>query len=319
MDKIGLEKLKDRFPDSLREHFIIKDETALRVGGIVDYFLELAKIDDLIDAITIAQENNIPYIVFGKGSNIIFSDYGFPGLVIANRTNNISFLAEKSQVIVDGGVSALSLAIQTASRDLGGIEFLATATGTIGSAIYNHLKIDRHDIFDQLIKITIINPRSEILTYKSAWLKSKNSASKLKDLKKNDLEIDPKNTDKEILKKKDPIILTAIFQLQQSRQEDIIRKINVFIKNENNTSLPISGYIFNDTSEAKAVDLLQKSGVNKLHIGDIWVNGDCVNRILNKKNGCSTDARKLIELMQQQTYEKTGIMLTTSIEYLGVW
>lgn len=319
MDKDRLAKLKDRFKNSLREHYVVRPETSLQVGGVVDCFLNVTEIRDLIDVVLLAQEINLPYIVLGQGSNVIFSDFGFPGLVILNRTNNISFLAEKSQVIVDSGVKASALAIQTAGRDLGGIEFLSKQTGSIGSAIYNHAKLGRQDIFQQLTKITIINPRSEVLTYKSDWLKSTKSLSRLRDLKINNLILDEEGQIGVSKRKNDPVILTAVFQLQRSRQEDIIQRIKSLGFGEKESNYPASGDIFSDPENDLAINLLKKSGVAKLKVGDMAISPNSDNRILNKKAGTSNDARKLVELMQSQVFDKTGINLDRKIEYLGVW
>lgn len=319
MDQDRINKLKDRFQESIQEHLVIRPETSLRVGGVVDYFIKVTRIEDLIDAVLLAQEAQLPHIVLGQGSNVIFSDFGFPGLVIMNQTGNISFLVEKSQVIVDSGTKASALAIQTASRDLGGIEFLSKETGSIGSAIYNHAALGRQDIFNQLTKITIINPRGEILTYKSDWLKSVKSLSKLRDLKKSNIIPDKESNGQAIVRKNDPIILTAVFQLQRSRQEDIIQRIKNLGFGRSEPSNLLSGDIFSNPIDELAINLLKKSAVSKLKVGEMHVSSDSLNRIVNRKAGTSNDARKLIELMQSQVFEKTGINLDRKIEYLGVW
>lgn len=278
----------------------MRPHTRLGVGGVADLYLEITKMNNLIDAISIAREDKIPFLVLGEGNNSIFSDFGFPGFVIMNKTATISFLPDNSQVIVDSGVKALHLVMLAANRDLGGIEFLANFPGTIGSAIYNNISINKTTINQNLKKITIMSPRSEILTYKAAWLKPEPCSTRLK-----------RDSEKSI-------ILTAGLQLQRSRQEDIIRKIRgltLAVKPD----LHVSGPIFGDPTDKNAADLLKSAGANRLRVGDIVVNPNNCNQIINRRNGESNQARQCIEEMRQLVSNKHGIILEESIEYLGVW
>lgn len=319
MDKIALNRLSERFGTELKNNYLMSEVTPLKVGGLVDYMLTLHKMDDLIDAITLAQEISLPYIVIGYGSNILFSDYGFPGLVIVNRTSNISFLGEKSQVIVDSGVAAHVLSVQTANRDLGGLEVLATASGSIGSALYSNYKYNGLGVDNELSKITLMNSRGEILTYKGSWLTAKDGAARLRDLKtKQGL---GKLTEGSLAVKSsnDQIILTAIFQLRRSRQEDIMRKINDYVPKLKNNNLEKSGDIFFQPSQDTVTSIMTRSGAYKLRLGGVSINPANYNQFVNKKDGQANDARNLIEEVKRLVYEKTNITLVERIEYVGVW
>ncbi len=124
------------FKDRLLEHETMRNHTLLQCGGVADFFVSVESIKEVIDCLEIAQADKIPVLVLGEGNNIIFSDYGFPGLVIANNTNNISYILDKSQVIVDSGVRNMGLLLQSANRNLGGIEFLPNCWNCGWSGLY---------------------------------------------------------------------------------------------------------------------------------------------------------------------------------------
>jgi UDP-N-acetylmuramate dehydrogenase len=251
---------------------------------------------------------------------MIFSDYGFPGLVIKNETSNISFLADKSQVIVDSGLSAYILALQTANRDLSGLENIASATGSIGSVLYSNYTSSEINLVNELKKITVLNARSEILTYKGSWLfSSKSVRGRLKDAKKNNFSINPNNQEKLIKSNKDMVILTAIFQLRRSRQDDIMRKINELMPNKGKNIYPNTGNLFYDTTDESAARLILRSGAYRLKVGEIAVNPVNHNQLINKKSGQANDARQLIEDIKKVVFDKTNISLVEAIEFLGVW
>ena len=94
MDKVKF--LAETLKIGFREHEIMRDHTTMKVGGVADFYFEAKKVDDMIKAIKAASKLQIPYFILGGGSNVIFSDYGFPGIVIKNATSNISFMGEKS-------------------------------------------------------------------------------------------------------------------------------------------------------------------------------------------------------------------------------
>lgn len=319
MDKIALDKLGKRFKTDLKNHYLMSEITPLKVGGLVDYMLIVKKMEDLIDAVSLAQEVALPYIVIGQGSNMLFSDYGFPGLVIVNQTSNISFLSEKSQVIVDSGVSSYILSLQTANRDLSGLEILATASGSVGSALYNNYRYKDQGFENELSKITLMNSRSEILTYKGSWLTLKNGTARLRELKQKQLLAPLKEDNLKPKINNDPVILTAIFQLRRSRQEDIMRKISDYVPNLKNNDLAKSGDIFFEPKGETIASLMAKTGANKLKVGGMAINPNNFNQIINRKDGQANEAKNLIEEVKRLVYEKSNISLIEKIEYLGVW
>ena len=81
-----LQKLKERFP-KLREREPLKNHCTFRVGGPADFFYELMKTEELPEIVTLAEKNGLPYRIIGRGTNTLFTDKGFRGLIIKNITN----------------------------------------------------------------------------------------------------------------------------------------------------------------------------------------------------------------------------------------
>jgi UDP-N-acetylenolpyruvoylglucosamine reductase len=228
----------------------------------------------------------------------LFSDFGYQGLVIINKTRNISFLKDKSQVIVDSGLSNASLLMAAASHDLGGIEYLYPIKGSLGGVVYNNLQFNHYSLEQNLKKITLFKSDGEIVTYKAPWLRPTATGTRLKEM-----------PDK-------AIILTITLQLQRSRQEDIIRKIKE-LKITIDTPLE-SGDIFYNPPNHDIRDLLQSANVKKLRVGDALVSRN-PNRIINRKAAQAADVRKLIEDMKQAVLDKHGLLPDEIVEYVGSW
>src|SRR5260370_38375438 len=72
--------------------------TAFGIGGSADFFIKVQSIDELIEAIEYAKENNLPFFVLGTGANILIGDKGFRGVVIKNEAKKIQLLSERTSL-----------------------------------------------------------------------------------------------------------------------------------------------------------------------------------------------------------------------------
>lgn len=322
--------LAQKLKTGLREHEVMRDHTTMHVGGVTDYYYEAKSIDELIIAVDAAVEINIPYMVLGAGSNVIFSDYGFPGLVIRNLTHNTAFMMEKSQVIVDSGVSLQKLILDAVSHNLAGLEFLFGIPGTVGGAIYGDAGANGQSIGDYVKYVTLLLPgengeKSKVVQYRADWFEFGYRTSKLKMM----------------TNKKKPIILSARIQLAQSRQEEIMRRLNLW-KNKRLSNQPegwSAGSTFKNSvpeslenitgsgrksmpqlpKERTAGFMLEKAGAKKLRVGGARISPKHANFIINYDEAKAQDVRQLAEQMRQLVREKYNIILEEEVEYIGQW
>jgi len=324
-----IKKISEVIPE-IQEHVVMRDYTSLKVGGVADYFLEVKKIEDLIKAIRTAVDYQIPYFILGGGSNVLFSDYGMPGLVIKNSTANIAVLSERSQLIADSGVALSQLIMASTAHDLSGLEFLYGVPGTVGGALYGNAGAYGSSIGDYAKNITLlkVDPKDgipKICQYDRKWMDFEYRSSKLKKIKS----------------RHKPIILSVRFQLSHNQKEEIMRKLNAF-KKERVSSQPIGlscGCVFRNPipkelknvtgrgskgmpelpKERRAGYLLDQAGVKKLKIGQAEVSSKHANFIINNDGATASEIRSLIEEMRESVRQKFGITLEEEIEYVGQW
>lgn len=324
--KILSEKLKEK----LREHEVMRDHTTMKVGGVADFYFDAQTTNELIKAVNAATQANIPYFILGGGSNVIFSDYGFPGLVIKNSSNNIAFMMEKSQAIVDSGASIQKVILEMVSQNLSGLEFLFGVPGTIGGAVYGNAGAYGQSIGDYVKSATLLLPgkpgeAGEIMQLATSWFEFKYRSSKLK----------------EMVGLKKPVILSLRLQFSQSRQEETMRRLNLW-KNKRIEGQPIgqsAGCIFKNTipeelediygkgsrnmpelpKERTAGYMLDRAGVKKLKVGGARVSNKHANFILNTNEAKAQDIRKLAEEMRAAVKKKFDVTLEEEIEYIGQW
>ena len=118
------------------ENVSLSDFTTMRVGGPARFFCKVKNEKDLKEAVSFVKQKNIPFFVLGGGSNIVFSDEGFPGMIIKIELSGIVFREEKGKLLVTAGAGVVwdKLVEETVVRGLFGLENLSFIPGTVGSA-----------------------------------------------------------------------------------------------------------------------------------------------------------------------------------------
>jgi UDP-N-acetylmuramate dehydrogenase len=318
---MDIKKIKKEFKKDLLENVNLKNYTTMKVGGPADFFYTAKKIEDLIKIIMLARESGVPFLVIGGGSNIIVSDDGFRGLIILNRTSEIVFLADKAQVICDSGISLMRLVMESANRDLGGLEPLYGIPGTLGGAIYGNAGANGVEICSLIRYLTLLTPENKIVRVKSDWLMPSYRSTKLKE--------------KNQKKKSGYILLSARLQLVRHKKEEILRQIQLYKKTREDNQpydLPSAGSIFKNPKPVNIKDkvdnkkesektysagyILDSVGAKKLKVGGAEVSKKHANFVVNKKDASANDVINLIYQMKTLAHDKWGVDLKEEVEYI---
>ncbi len=125
-----------------REQVLLADYTTLRAGGLARYLFFVASEDDIVDALSCAEEKNIPIHILGGGSNTLFSDEGFTGVVVHIKNKGITFSHTDTgdvTCVAEAGEAWNDVVNSSVERGFYGIECLATIPGTVGGAIVQNI------------------------------------------------------------------------------------------------------------------------------------------------------------------------------------
>lgn len=309
------DRLRHSLGNRLKENVVIRDYVTTMVGGIVDYLVVCETIESLIETVTLTRQANIPYVVIGQGSNVLFSDIGFPGLVIVNRTNNLSFIPDKSQILADSGVLLSRLIMEAATRDLTGLEFLFGLRGSLGGAAVNNRQANGVSLGKYVKGLTLLMPDGKIVHYKGSWMDFEPFSSRLMRCRESDPGASL------------PVILTITLQLSRNRKDEILRKIQHF-GNLNKQLWPLEepsiGPIFRDPSEEQPAEaFLQGLKMKKVKVGRARIFPRQSNFILTHERGLgagkTADIEALVSQMKYMAMEQYSQPLEEAFEYLGTW
>jgi len=135
-----------------------------RIGGPADVMAFPGSLDELRGLMDLVRDEKMPWIVIGKGSNLLFSDRGFRGVVIKLDRGFSRVTIQGGQVTAQSGVSVPRLARMTAKAGLTGLEHTIGIPGSLGGLVAISGGSLRQSIGDVVKTVTVVTSGGEIKT-----------------------------------------------------------------------------------------------------------------------------------------------------------
>ena len=286
----GLEVL---FDEPMSKH------TTFKIGGKADIFITPKDENELIFAVNAAKEENVPYFICGKGSDLLVSDKGIEGAVIClNEMKGISFCGEN--VTVAAGQSVQSLCLEVQKAGLSGLEFAYGIPGTVGGAVYMNAGAYGGEVADCIVSVKYLDKSGEV-----------------KIAAKEDMNFGYR---KSVFQQNGGIVLSAVFSLKAAPLEEINEKMNGFLarrKEKQPLNFPSAGSVFRRPEGNFAGTLIEKSGFKGVSVGGAMVSEKHAGFIVNTGGATSEDVKTLIEKIQEKVFKDSGIKLQREVIYIG--
>ncbi|MDD3861319.1 MAG: UDP-N-acetylmuramate dehydrogenase [Candidatus Gracilibacteria bacterium] len=285
----------------LKKNEDLKNHCTFQTGGKADYFYELENADKLPKLLTFAKQKKIPYLIIGKGSNILFDDKGFRGLVIKNLTEKITFKKD-NKVIADSGVLMAKLVQECVKKGLSPLEKWIGLPGTVGGAVYGNAGCNGLETKDILETATLLNSKTgKIKEVTAKYLQFKYRTSKLK--------------------KSDEIVLNATFKLSKSllsseEQKKITGQLSKSRLQKQPLGLSSGSFFKNPSTKHPAGMLIDKAGLKGKTIGKAQISEKHGNFLLNLGGANSADITKLAKLAKRLVKAKFNTTLTPEVKIL---
>jgi len=313
-----MNEFKRRFA-TYRENFPLAPLSTMNVGGKSRYFLVARKMEDLIEAIKIARKNKIPFLVIGGGSNIIFEEKMFPGLVVQNRTSEIVF--QKEEVLVDGGLTLRLFLKKLAERNLGGLESLFSIPGTVAGAVIGNAGAYGSQIADFFVNCLLLDGRGSMRTFGKKEMRFSYRSSILKN---NFLQGNFLNQ---------AVLLRAKFRFRRSEKSRLMREMEN-IKNLREKKQPQGkscGSIFKNIllsqgdkewrdvarfGKLPAGYLIEKAGLKGKQLGGAKISEKHANWIINFLSASADDVWQLKELAKSEVKQKFNLELEEEVIFM---
>lgn len=274
--------------------------TTYKVGGPARYF---ARVDDLAQLERVIESGltrDYPLLVLGRGSNLVVSSSGFPGLVIF-LGEGFSFIRIEGQMVTAGAAVPLPrLARSTVEAGLSGLEFFVGIPGSVGGAVRQNAGCFGSETSDRLIEAALIDLTTAVTRRSSP----------------DDLELSYRHSN---LTESD-LVLEAVFSLQPGDPEKglrEIRRITRWRRDHQPGGTLNAGSVFKNPPDASAGELIDELGLKGLRVGDVSVSDKHANFFVAGADATPEDIVALIDLVKDRVLESTGTNLETEIQLVG--
>ena len=285
---------------------VLRDEpmalhTTYKVGGTAAAFLKLKSLEALCEAVDYLTQNNVPFVVVGNGSNVLFSDTHFAGAVLqlSKGFDNLA-IQEDNTLRVGAAVTINKLVRFTKQKKLSGVEFLGGVPGTVGGAVRMNAGTTMGEVKDTLVRARIVSPGQP-----ARWL----NADQL-NLSYRHSEL-PRNA----------IVVEAEFTCNPADEETFSRLEQVlsYRKETQPLQLPSCGSVFANPPGDHAGRLIEACGLKGQKVGGAQISEMHANWIVNIDQAKASDVNALIELCISSVKDQFGINLRHEVQYLGDW
>lgn len=276
----------------MQPHKLLSELCTLRIGGPAKWFAKATSIVEMQDLV----RQNERYLVIGKGSNTLFSDKGFNGLVIQNK---IDFFENPYPGVyhVGGGFSFALLGVRTAQAGYAGLEFASGIPASVGGAIFMNAGANGSETERVLVSVDYVDEKGNLVL-----------------LERKDLQFAYRTSSFHSMK---GAIVGATFKLTASlsaRQKQI--EIVNYRKNSQPYQDPSAGCTFQNPDCLIAGKLIEEAGLKGQRRGGAKVSEKHANFIINTGDATSEDMLALIEEIQRKIYEKHAILLEREIRVI---
>lgn len=294
---VSIDEIKRIFRGKILVQEPLSNYTTMRIGGPADLLLIPEDKNDAVNLLTYLQENNIEFLIIGKGSNILVSDEGVRGLVInfAHGLNQLRL--ENEYIYVETGVIMSRFVDFCIQNRRQGFEKLAGIPGTVGGALVMNAGAYGCQISDYLVGVEVI--RNGVLI----------------DISKEKLQFSYRNsslTNEILVSAKFYLTSGDISEMQKTRAE-YLRKRNLVQP----LNYPNMGSVFKNPPNNYAAKLIEQAELKGLQIGDAKVSEKHGNFIVNLGNAKALDVIQLINKIRKTVYEKFKIVLEPEIKFIG--
>ena len=295
-DELGLVLGKE----NILENEPLSRHTSFRIGGPARLFLTPCGTEALVAAVRILRDAGEPYFIMGNGTNLLVSDRGFPGTVIAIGKNMAGIRAEGNLITAEAGALLSKIAAEALRMSLTGFEFAAGIPGSLGGACVMNAGAYGGEMKDVLVSARVLTAEGDVKTVSAEEMNLSYRRSAF--MERGD------------------IVLEAAIGLKPGQPEEILGRMEDLRRRRQEKQpieLPSAGSTFKRPEGYFAGKLIMDAGLRGAREGGACVSEKHCGFIVNDRGATAEDVLKLMERVQSTVYGQFGVRLEPEVRLLG--
>jgi len=255
----------------IKKNELLANHASIRIGGPAKFFCSPKNIVELKEALAFDGKK----IVIGRGTNILFSDEGYNGLVIKVEECCQELQINGEAIVVGAGVSLNKLVDTLAAENLGGLEFLAGIPGSVGGAVVMNAGAWGGEIGSFVDWVKVISYEGEEKLLKQADLHFSYRSSITSG-----------------------IVVEAKLKVKKGFDQKLVDEYRTKRREKHPLDLPNCGSVFKNPKPLIAAKLIEEAGCKGLRVGDAQISEKHANFIVNLGHATAKDVLELIRQVQ---------------------
>ncbi len=295
----ALEVGRIAFDEPLASH------TSWKVGGSADLFIEPDNSKQIAAVLNYVNDNTIPLVVIGQGTNLLFDDAGVRGVVLKIGERLAGMQISENKIVAEGGVWVPQLARTAMRAGLAGLEHCIGIPGTVGGLVMMNGGSQHRGIGENVVNVTIVDKTGTIqqLTQAECAFSYRRSALQGTGCVVVNVELNCAAGD--------------VDKIRQEMIADLRTRRYKFPRKQ-----PNCGSVFLSSTEMHATvgppgKIIEDAGLKGLRVGQAEVSQQHANFIINLGDASSLDVLSLIARIRQEIRERIGFDLCCEVRYVS--
>ena len=285
----------------LTENLIFENEpmgkhTTFRTGGNATFYVTPENEEQIV---ALANElKGIPHMFMGNGSNLLFADGGYDGVVIEIGSKFSKITVEDNCIIAESGALLSKVANVALEHGLGGMEFAAGIPGSIGGAVAMNAGAYGGEMKDIVTLSTCVGESGIVLEIEDHEFSYRHS----------------------IFSDTPLVVLKTVLKLQPKNKEEIkaeMSELNKRRKEKQPLEYPSAGSTFKRPEGYFAGKLVEDAGLKGYRVGGAMVSEKHAGFVINYDNATATDILSLMDHIKREVYMRFGVELEPEVKIIG--
>ncbi len=293
-----------KFLNGVKRDEPLAPHTSFRIGGPAMLFLKAKTVEVLEKALSLAKEEGVPWVVLGKGTNVLVADGGFPGLVVVNACGRFELEERGDEALLraEAGIPLAYLARLVVSKGWEGLEWAEGIPGTVGGAIVGNAGAFGGCVANVLKRVEILREDGAKVSLKPEELAFGYRYSAFKG------------------ELRGSIVLAADFALLKGDVKELRERMLRYRKERwaKQPKEPSAGSVFKNPPGHYAAKLIEEVGLKGFRVGDACFSPIHANFVVNLGQARASDVLKLMELAMDRVWKVFGIELEPELEFIGL-
>lgn len=275
--------------------------TTFQIGGPCDAMVFPETPEAFAAVLRRCFANGLDYFVLGKGSNVLVSDAGIRGVVIASERLE-RLVVDGERVAASAGLSLINVSKACAELGLSGLEFASGIPGSIGGACYMNAGAYDGEMRDVIESVTVLDENGDVHEIPASEMRFSYRHSRLKD---------------------EPLICLGItMQLHHGDKAEILAKIRELSErraSKQPLELASAGSTFKRPTGYYAGPLIIDAGMQGQCVGGAQISTKHAGFLVNTGGATADDVITLIHEVQEAVLKKFDVRLETEVRFIGEW